>query len=315
MTKSILLFPVLIIGALLTPSKKSADKDLINPIVGNASYIETFGKEPDASVDEDLRIQTHLLWVENKLREKNTCGLSEEMVMKRNHVLDLLHNYAAAATFPRNYDHQDRRPCFIDKDGRICAVGYLVEQTAGRPAAEAINAKFKYTELMDMKDPLLDNWVASSGLTKEECAMIQPQYNNPDDTYTMNNVSKGNAVTSSLFTGLNVSTSIINGVQLSRGAPKKTLALAGMISGAAQTVYGISKFPETRYGNWSNSTNEGEKALSMVNIGVGTTTMLLSAWNYFSKKKPVEKKMTWNLQSFETPNNKIGMAFSLTRRI
>jgi hypothetical protein len=100
--------------------------------------------------------------------------------LKRNHLLDLLHDYWTKAVFPRNYDYKaERKPCFIDKDGTICAVGYLVEQTAGREAAETINFKHKYDVVMEMNDEMVDNWINKSGLTKEECAMIQPTYGPP----------------------------------------------------------------------------------------------------------------------------------------
>ena len=156
------------------------DVQTINPIIGDISYVAKFGHQPDASVSEDLRIQTHLAYAENLLRQKDASNLSPEMQQKRAHMLDLLRDYWTAGKFPRNYDYKDqRRPCFIDKDQTICAVGYLVEQTAGRKAAEAINNKFKYEVLMAMNDELVDGWIATSGLTKEECATIQPSYGGP----------------------------------------------------------------------------------------------------------------------------------------
>jgi hypothetical protein len=72
--------------------------------------------------------------------------------------------------------YDDRKPCFIDDGGNICAVGYLVEQTAGRAAAEAINARHQYDELLAMDDPTLLAWATKSGFTLTELAMIQPTY-------------------------------------------------------------------------------------------------------------------------------------------
>src|SRR5690606_4507495 len=95
----------------------------------------------------------------------------------RMYLLNLLRQYRTAGVFPRNYEYAGRRlPCFIDGDGRICAVGYLIEQTAGRAVAEEINSRHKYEEVLAMNDPAIDEWVSNSGLTKEECAMIPPTY-------------------------------------------------------------------------------------------------------------------------------------------
>lgn len=149
----------------------------VNSIIGDISFITRFGRLPNVTTDANLRIQTHLAYVEKLLRQKDVSSLSPTLQTKRIHLLDLLHDYWTRGIFPRNYDYKDQaRPCFIDKDGTICAVGYLIEQTAGRKAAEIINSKHKYDRINEMKDKMVDDWISNSGLTKEECAMIQPQY-------------------------------------------------------------------------------------------------------------------------------------------
>ena len=164
--------------ASVSNSEKYTEKEqTINPVLGDISFLAKYGYQPDATTDEQLRIVTHFEYVENLLRQKDVSCLSPALQQNRAHLIDLFHEYKLAGKFPRNYDYDDqRRPCFIDKDNTICAVGYLVEQTAGRQAAEDINARFKYDDLLDMHDALVDNWVAQSGLTKEEVAMIQPTY-------------------------------------------------------------------------------------------------------------------------------------------
>ncbi len=152
----------------------------VNSLIGDISFVSKFGHSPTATDDENLRIKTHLEYVENLLRQKDVSAMPEAQREKRNHLLDILHKYWTAGIFPRNYNHPHKRVrCFIDKDGRICAVGYLIEQTAGRQIAERINSGFKYDKILAMDDQLVDNWIASSGLTKVECAMIQPQYASP----------------------------------------------------------------------------------------------------------------------------------------
>jgi hypothetical protein len=155
----------------------------VNLILGDISYESAFGHKPDATTDNNLRIRTHLEYVENLLRNKNVSDLSTNLQTKRNHLLDLLHDYWTNGVFPKNYDYVDqRKSCFIDKDGTICAVGYLLEQTTSRQVADEINSKHKYDELLAMNNLTVDNWVLTSGLTKEECAMIQPTYGGCQDS-------------------------------------------------------------------------------------------------------------------------------------
>lgn len=297
-------------------NKSSVDtSQMVNPLLGDISYESKFGHKPDATTDNNLRIKTHLEYVENLLRNKDVSNLSADLQMKRNHLLDLLHAYWTNGIFPKNYDYRDqRKPCFIDKDGTICAVGYLVEQTTSRQVADDINSKHKYDELLAMNNSTVDNWVLTSGLSREECAMIQPTYG-PVPYYTYNHISPTNGITSSIIGGLNLSLNTVNGIQIGKGTTKKTVPIIGLITGIGQIALGFAMFPNEQT-TWDGRdyTNESLKTLSMVNIGLGTTTMILSAWNLITNHKPKDKLTTWNIYSFPTQNNNTGMAFSLTRK-
>lgn len=296
---------------------KSIDKkQTVNPILNDISFVHKFGHQPNSTTDEDLRIQTHLEYVENLLRQKNISDVSPALYKTRLQLLDLLHNYWVTGIFPRNYDDKEnRKPCFIDKDDRICAVGYLIEKTAGRQIAEDINHKHQYQTLLSMNDKTVDRWIETSGLSKDECAMIQPTYGGlPAATYSNNYITPVYGITSSVLGGLNLSLNTLNAVQLSTGTTNKMIAIAGIITGAGQTILGASMFPKTTTGFYGNTTNESRKNLSMVNIALGTTTMILSTWNLITNRRPKCKKITWNLNSFETQNYNVGIAFSLIRK-
>jgi len=149
----------------------------INTVLGDLSYIEKFGKEPEETTDRNLRISTHLAYVENLLRQKEIINLTEKQQHKRARVLDLLHQYWNEGVFPSNYEKEGQRaPCFIDDDNKICAVGYLVEHTVGRQVAEEINRTYQYSFIEDMKSITVVDWMRENALTREECAMIQPTY-------------------------------------------------------------------------------------------------------------------------------------------
>ena len=92
-------------------------------------------------------------------------------------MLNLLAEYIQIGRFPGNHDYPDqRRPNFLDKNGNICAVGYLVRKTSGEKLVKQINEKFQYATINEMHDPDLLNWALNSGLTLEKLATIQPMY-------------------------------------------------------------------------------------------------------------------------------------------
>lgn len=164
---------VLCLTVLMT-STAFARRDGVNAVIGDESYIARFGVAPDARIDEDLRLRVHLAYVEQLLRARTPAVFDDARRAARARNLDLLHAYIERGEFPRNHTFAGRRPHFIDEDGRICAVGYLIEQTAGRAAAEAVNAAHEWDYLDEIDG--IEAWVAASGLTVEELAMIQPSY-------------------------------------------------------------------------------------------------------------------------------------------
>lgn len=296
-------------------NNSSVDKrQSVNPIIGDVSFESKFGYEPHEKTNNWLRVQTHLAYVEDLLRNKDVSNLSSELKSKRNNLLNLLHDYWVDGIFPGNYDFaEQRKPCFIDKKGNICAVGYLVEQTTSREIAEIINSKYKYDEVLAMNDQTIDNWIISSGLTKTEFAMIQPTYG-PTPVSTYNYITPAYGISSSILGGLNISLNIVNGIQIGKGTTTKTVSIIGLITGAGQIALGLAMFPKEQT-TWvgANYTNESQKTLSMVNIGLGTSALILSSWNLITNRKPKDKLTTWDIYSFPTENNNNGFAFSLTR--
>lgn len=155
----------------------------INAVIGDQSYFEIFGEYPNAEVDEQTRIRTHLKYVEALLRQKDDAHLTEEQCIQREKLLDLLHEYWTNGVFPENDSNTaERKPVFIDHKNNVCAVGYLVQQTAGNELAKSINQQFKYSYIPEIKHAGLSKWVEQSGLSLEECAMIQPTYIIPEPT-------------------------------------------------------------------------------------------------------------------------------------
>lgn len=309
-----LILTILALTILASCSKKSNETDqTVNAVIGDYSFMETFGQQPTIETDENVRLQIHLKYVEQLLRSRDISLLSKEQKENRLKILSLLNEYWKAGVFPKNYDYPDQRvPCFIDKDGNICAVGYLIEHTAGREVAEAINSKYKYEYLLAMNDQTIDRWVQSSGLTKKECAMIQPSYGPaPTDNY----ISPAYGVSSSLVGGLNLSLNTINGVQISKGAHNKTVPILGLITGVGQITLGALNYPKEQMIFGGTYVNPTQRNLSLINIGLGTSTLILSSWNLITNRKPQKKSLSWNVYSFPIHNSNTGIGFSLKKRL
>jgi hypothetical protein len=292
---------------------RAIDRQAINPLIGDISYVSQFGENPDAATDEHARIRAHLAYVEQRLRGVDVAHLSATQRAQRTRVLDLLRDYWMAGIFPRNYDHKgERRPCFIDRDGRICAVGYLVEQTAGRAAAEAINQKHQYQDLLAMNDPALDEWVAGSGLSKVECAMIQPTYG-WSQPQTDQYVSPATSIATASFTGVTGSINLLNGVQLLKGQCKRAIPIMGIVAGVGQVGLGIGMMPGQPVDTWTPYPQR-QHQLAMMNIGLGTSTILLSTYNLIANHKPKQKPLALNVYGYPTGHQSMAMGLGFSKR-
>jgi glutathione S-transferase len=246
----------------------------VNAVVGDTSYVARFGEAPTAATPDFVRIQTHLAYAEQQLRQRTPAGLPATQRQRRAQLLDLLHSYWQAGVFPRNEAPDGQRhPCFIDGAGRICAVGYLVEQTAGRAAAERINQRFQYQELPAMRDAALSRWVVGSGLSLADCALIQPSYNFQPAPETLTN---GYATSSALLGGANLAAIALNrsaaGQQTGRWLPLLTMA-----TGTTQAIVGLGNFPSED--SYYSSSSDARRYVSIANVGVGTATLLFGTWN------------------------------------
>ena len=291
----------------------------INNVIGDESFTKVFGYAPDNSTDEKIRIQTHLSYVEFLLRGRENDNLSKEQQAKRTHILDLLKTYSEAGNFPANNDYLDeRRPCFIDRDGNICAVGFLVAETAGMEVAEEINKTHQYDFLFDMNEKVLAEWATENGLTLEECALIQPTYGPPPQyDYASPGLKTGYGISSALVSGTNIAVSVLN---LTGGNNCKEFSYVGIATGTAGIVMGILNIRKDTYVQEINGYPErvsykAQNNLSYVNIAIGTTSLVSSTINLLMNKNRKEKKNNLSLYSYPGINNQLNVGFSLTKRI
>ncbi len=126
--------------------------------------------------NEQQLVQHHLEEVEKLLRSRDTKNLSTTQKENRNKILNILHGYRVAGNFPKNTNHQNRQPYFIDEFNTFCAVGYLMKETGEEAMARDISKNQNYYYLADISHPHLMKWVSTTGLSLTELALIQPGY-------------------------------------------------------------------------------------------------------------------------------------------
>lgn len=150
-----------------------------NHHAGDDSFVEAFGRAPDARDSEELRMHTHLVWIRARLG--SAPATSPALAPRRAELLGYLDEYIAKGVTPTNTYVGWRSPVFIDRDGNICAVGYLIERSVGRALPEKIAAAHRTSFLEDIAaaEPAVRDWIAASGFTLEELATIQPAYQEP----------------------------------------------------------------------------------------------------------------------------------------
>ncbi|SMO32637.1 hypothetical protein [Gracilimonas mengyeensis] len=267
----------------------------VNAIIGDDSYKQAFGVEPDASSPEILRLKTHLNYVIALLKEKKTDDLTHQQQQNRARIIDLLEQYTEGGVFPRNHHFETRRPVFIDRDGNLCAVGYLIAQTEGLPYAERINRDHKFDYVKDINPKLIDGWLAKNGITKKEAAMIQPTYQPIRRTVTKNNIETEYAIGSSLLAGAQIGLSTYH--LLMKGQPNRNAYVVNGALGFASLTLGVINLDNTQVKTdpmcgivapcWEQETtykNPDRTKLSVANIIMGSASMVYNGFRYFRAK-------------------------------
>ncbi len=160
----------------------SEKRSLYDHLVGVNSewsrYISESGKYSKVvsfTEEKDL-LRVHFSTVIRELKKRKTEHLSDVQKKNRKTHLRILSKYARAGNFPVNYDYSCNKPCFIDEDGGICAVGQLLIESGKKEFAYFIASNTKYAFIREMNYPELNEWQEGSGFTMEEIALIQPSY-------------------------------------------------------------------------------------------------------------------------------------------
>ncbi|HEY5451921.1 MAG TPA: hypothetical protein VIQ54_24375, partial [Polyangia bacterium] len=125
------------------PSPATGPLTTINPLIGDESFFATFARWPSADDANELRVRTHLAYVERRLRTVDDVDLPPALREARRRNLDLLRAYWMTGVFPAGENPAGRQPTFVDDTGRRCAVAALVEASAGTEAIAHINDRYR----------------------------------------------------------------------------------------------------------------------------------------------------------------------------
>ncbi|HET7504980.1 MAG TPA: hypothetical protein VFK02_28345 [Kofleriaceae bacterium] len=148
----------------------------INAVIGDASFVRAFGRAPTPDDDPGVRVTAHLAYVELLLRDAPVSGWTAPARAARRRALDHLHRYWRAGRFPAAETAVGLLPTFIDRAGARCAVAYLMEQDLGEAAIRAIDRRYHNAYIAEIAAPEIAEWAATTGLSRDELAMIQPSY-------------------------------------------------------------------------------------------------------------------------------------------
>ena len=111
---------------------------------------------------------------------RERAELRRQLAEARAENIARLRAYRDAGRFPHHRAATDRAlPIFVDAQDTACAVGFLMRESGWRAEVAEIAAADNHVFVDDADGGALLRWVATSGLTREEAALIQPAYGPP----------------------------------------------------------------------------------------------------------------------------------------
>ena len=135
-----------------------------------------FELRADFSAEAAPQIRAHLADVIALLESRDVSSLTDaQRDARRGHIARLA-EYSEAGAFPVNVHAPYPTPVFIDREERYCAVGDLMLHSGADELARRIAEVQNLAYVPEIDVPGTAEWVEASGLTLDECAMIQPTY-------------------------------------------------------------------------------------------------------------------------------------------
>lgn len=100
----------------------------------------------------------------------------EELSKRRSVQITRLELYRERGLFPQNEHANHTVPVFVDNYGTDCAVGHLMRESGAGELVDLVARTNNLVYVSDVFGGAMVQWIAHSGLTQEEAALIQPGY-------------------------------------------------------------------------------------------------------------------------------------------
>lgn len=128
--------------------------------------------------DDAERITRHLESVSHTMRAAPPPSLTDAQAAARAETLQWLEEYRDRGVFPHNHVRMGQRtPVFVDPHGTPCAVAYLLLRSGESEVVEDVVRTANLDRVPQLaRDPRLQAWLSSRGITVHEAALIQPTY-------------------------------------------------------------------------------------------------------------------------------------------
>lgn len=184
---------------------------------------------------DSRRVRRRFERIDRLLGQRDVSHLPPDLQTARARTLSDLRAYYRRGVFPHNDAHPGQhRPAFIDRDGRLCAVAHLLIRSGHADAARHIASVANDYYVRDMAFPELDAWVARSGLSKQELALIQPSYacTFNADLYHANGILSGLLTISGLVGSAGILMSALNIWAFTHRRRSLVTVLGGLTSAA-----------------------------------------------------------------------------------
>jgi hypothetical protein len=146
---------------------------------------------------DQIRVQQHLQKAEAFMRQNDanrTIPLAPPQKIARETHLERLAEYRKRGVFPHNHHALGAlpTPIFRDKDGTLCAMGYLIWESGQHEMVEDVVQSRNLGYLHEIAtDARLKQWLKNNGLTLEEAARIQPTYGFDNNTGSHHDYNSG----------------------------------------------------------------------------------------------------------------------------
>jgi hypothetical protein len=154
-----------------------------------------------------------------------------------------LRDYRDRGIFPLNEGQTPQpTPIFVDQHDTACAVGHLMRLSGWRSEVQNIRNANNLVHISDAAGGRIQDWILTSGLTREEAALIQPGYPNFATPSPINPTGFVDDTSSFVFGDLRYSKFAVTRIDGTLDAPQANIdvmqVFCGLMNCSAQSDYG-----------------------------------------------------------------------------